>query len=299
MSGSNGVGPSAPASGASADAMESLPLGDRWFPDAFQVMRVPGGFASRIVDMTQAKVALRSLRERGRRATFTHLIVRAAALALARHPELHQMVCTYRRLTPGAVDIGLSMAGQTIYAPVVVLPAVDRQPLGVMVPAMNEAISASREKETRDLANLRRRGWWVPFGFLRRLLLRWFQGAFWFRRRLAGTFQVSCLGDVDVAAPFLFYTGSILSAGSVRDRVVALGGQPVVRPTVWLTVCVDHAAMDGRRAAKLLKAIKGVLESDELVREAREAAPLRGADAGSAVDPKTRSISGVPAPEAA
>jgi 2-polyprenyl-6-methoxyphenol hydroxylase-like FAD-dependent oxidoreductase len=46
--------------------------------------------------------------------------VRACAIALARNPHLHQIVCRYRRITPGTVDIGLSQAGQTTYAPVVV-----------------------------------------------------------------------------------------------------------------------------------------------------------------------------------
>ncbi|MDP9001091.1 MAG: 2-oxo acid dehydrogenase subunit E2 [Myxococcota bacterium] len=257
------------------DRVEVLPLGERWFPDAFQVIPGPGGLALRLVDMAQAKLALQFLCEGGVRATFTHLIVRAAALALARNPELHHIVCNYQRMTPGAVDIGLSMAGETTYAPVVVLPMADRKPLGTLVEFMNESIAAWREKETRDLESLRQKGWVVPFGFLRRLLLRWFQKTFWFRRRLVGTFQVSCLASVDVVASFLFYTGSILCAGSVRDRVVAQGGQAVVRPTVWLTVCVDHAAMDGRRAGQLLKAIKRILESDELVREAQDAAASR------------------------
>jgi len=273
---SGAVDPS-PATSETADTVEALSLGERWLPDAFRVIAAPGGFALRMVDMTQATAALKLLREAGLRATFTHLIVRAAAVALARNPELRQMVCGYRRLTPADVDIGLSMAGETTYAPVVVLAGADRTPLGPLVPSLNEAVRVAHEKEKRDLKNIGRIGWIIPLGFLRRLILRWLQNTFWFRRRLAGTFQVSCLSSVDVAAPFLFYTGSLLSAGRVCDRVVAVDGQPAVRPTVWLTVCVDHVAMDGRRAGQLLKAIKIVLEGQELVREAQEALSARRA----------------------
>jgi len=261
------------------DVIERLPHGERWIHDAFRVLPVPGGIALRLVDMTQAKAAVQTLREAGVRATYTHLIVRAAALALARNPELHRIVCNYRRLAPAAVDIGLSMAGETTYAPVVVLPASDRKPLGALVGAIDAAVAAAREKERVDLANMRRLGWLVPLGFVRRFFLRWFGKAFWFRRKLVGTFQVSCLGTVDMIASFLFYTGSILGAGAVRDRVVAVDGQPAVRPTVWLTICVDHASMDGKRAGDLLRAVKAILEGDELVREAREASAARAASA--------------------
>jgi pyruvate/2-oxoglutarate dehydrogenase complex dihydrolipoamide acyltransferase (E2) component len=266
------------------DAIETLSLGERWLPDAFRVIPAPGGFALRMVDMTQATAALKLLRDAGLRATFTHLIVRAAAVALGRNPELRQMVCGYRRLTPADVDIGLSMAGETTYAPVVVLPGADRTPLGPLVGSLNEAVRIAHEKEKRDLKNIGRIGWIIPLGFLRRLVLRWLQNTFWFRRRLAGTFQVSCLSSVDVAAPFLFYTGSLLSAGRVCDRVVVVDGQPAVRPTVWLTVCVDHVAMDGMRAGQLLKAIKIVLEGQDLVREAQDALSARRAPIAPAAD---------------
>jgi hypothetical protein len=137
--------------------------------------------------------------------------------------------------------------------------------------------------------------WVIPFGFLRRFFLRLMNGSLWFRRRLVGTFQISCLASVDMIASFLFYTGSILGAGSVRDRVIAVDGQAVVRPTVWLTVCVDHASMDGKRAGDLLNALKNVLEGDELWREAEDAAAanashLRAADAdGSPAAPSAAS----------
>jgi pyruvate dehydrogenase E2 component (dihydrolipoamide acetyltransferase) len=267
---------------AARDRVESLPLGERWFPDAFRVVQAPGGFALRLVDMTQTVEALRVLRSANLRATVTHVVVRAAALALARNPDLHQIVCNYRRLTPGAVDIGLSMAGQTTYAPVVVLPGVEKQRLAELVATINAAVATAREREMHDLEDLRKRGWWLPFGFLRRLVLRLLQKTFWFRRRLAGTFQVSCLPNVDVITSFLFYTGSILGAGQVCDRVLAQDGQPVVRPTIWLTVCVDHASMDGRRAGDLLNAIKRILEGPELLAEARAAtiAPLSSAALG-------------------
>ncbi len=269
------------------DQIEKVPFGWRWLIDAFDVIPRAGGFAQQLADMTQAKTALRLMRDARIPATMAHLIVRACALVLARNPQWHQMMATYRRLTPDSVDIGLSLAGRTTYAPVVVLPAVDQKPLSVLIPTIIEAIDRAVDKEAHDLEIMRKYFWLVPFAFLRRFITRCLGRSLWFRRRLVGTFQVSILPQVDAFAPFIFYTGSLLAAGAIRDRVVAIDGRPVVRPTMWLTLCAEHGAMDGARAAELVDAIKEMLESDELVREARDACETRRALGNGASEPTT------------
>jgi NADPH:quinone reductase-like Zn-dependent oxidoreductase/NAD(P)-dependent dehydrogenase (short-subunit alcohol dehydrogenase family)/acyl carrier protein len=251
--------PPAPASAAPlarpADVIDTIPMGERWLADGFRVIPAAGGFAQGVADMTRATAALNALGEAGLRGTFTHILLRAAALALARNPRLHQSIIGYRKLTPGAVDIGLSMAGQTTYAPVVVLPAVDQMPLRALVGEVEKATAAARIKEAVDLANMRRVGWMTPFGFFRRFVIRWLQSMFWFRRRIVGTFQVSSVPTVDAAVPLQFYSGSILSFGRVRSAVVAVDGRIEIRPMLELTICVEHVAMDSMRAAALLNAI--------------------------------------------
>jgi pyruvate/2-oxoglutarate dehydrogenase complex dihydrolipoamide acyltransferase (E2) component len=259
------------------DRLETVPLGLRWIDDAFHVAPSAGGVVLRLVDMTRARAAIRTMRDAKLPVTLAHLIVRACAIVLARNPQWHKLACNYRRLTPASVDIGLSMAGQTTYAPVVVLPAVDRQPLAKLVPTIIQAIDAAAEKEIVDLRNMRNLMWMVPFGFFRRLILRMLNSSLWFRRRLVGTFQVSLMTKADMCAPLLFYTGAMLTASAVRDRVVAVDGQPAVRPTMWITLGADHNAMDGVQAEDLLEAIKNMLEGEELLQEAREAREARRA----------------------
>lgn len=278
------------------DRVVTLSHGDRWLADGFEEVPTAGGFVQSLVDMSRTKEALRLLRDARIPATLAHLFVRAAAIALARTPGGHCIRSDYRRLTPGTVDIGLSMAGETSYAPVVVLPASDRKPLAELVPAIIEAVDAAVEKEAHDLANMRRWGWLIPFGFMRRFLIRCMNRSLWFRRRLVGTFQISYLPHVEAMAPFMFLTGSALGVGGVRERPVAANGQVVVRPTAWITLCADHAALDGARAADLLGAIQRVLESDELVVEARAACASR-ANGGSGIRHRPSQREDVPAAE--
>jgi hypothetical protein len=259
---------------APSDRIDDLSVSERWMSDARGVLNVPGGMAQRIVDMTRARAALEELRKAGLAASFTHVIVRAAALALSRNPRIYQMVCGYQRLTAGRVDIGLSMSGVETDIPTV-LEGVDRKSLGALVAAIDDAIAATRAREER----LRRTAWWFPFGFLRRWLLRRWYGNLSSRRRLAGMFEVSCDSNADVVVPLRFYTDAILSAGRVKDVVLAVDGEPTIRPMAWLTLCLDHVAMDGMRGAALMNAVKEILEGDELYEEALEAAAAERARA--------------------
>jgi hypothetical protein len=119
------------------------------------------------------------------------------------------------------------------------------------------------------LQNLRKVGWMTPFGFFRRFVIRLLQKTFWFRRRIVGTFQVSAVQTVDAAVPLQFYSGSILAAARVKNAAVAVDGRVEVRPMVSLAVCVDDGAGDPLRAGALLREVAAILESEELLNEAR------------------------------
>ena len=225
--------------------------------------------------MTQARKALRILREGRIPATVPHLIVRAVALAYSRDPGALRIVCNYRRLIPGAFDIGLSMAGQTTYSPVVVIPAVNQKSLAALIPAITEAIDAAAAREAGDLKLIYRMA--IPFRWFRLWVLRRLHRSLRWRTRIVGHFQVTCLTNVDVAVPLAFYSSGILAVGAIRDRVVASDGVPVVRPTLWLSGVADHASTDGSTGVDALGVIKEVLEGEELVAEAREAVALKAA----------------------
>lgn len=257
------------------DRIERLRFGERWMPDAWELFHVPGGFSLTLVDMTQVKKAIRILRDAKIPATYPHLIVRAVALAYLRGPQYVQIICNYRRITPGTFDIGLSMAGQTTYAPVVVIKAVHQKPLSVLIPAITDAIDVAAAKEAGDLKALYK--WAIPFRWFRRWVLSGLQRSYAWRTLIVGHFQVTCLTNVDMVVPLVFYSSAILGVGAVRDRVIAKDGVPVVRPTVWLSGVAEHASSDGLRGGDVVQLLKDILEGDELVREAYEAAADKAA----------------------
>jgi len=56
---------------------------------------------------------------------------------------------------------------------------------------------------------------------------------------------------------------AILAVGRLRDDVVVVNGQVVVRPISDLTISIDHRVADGRLASDFLTHLVSVLEGTE------------------------------------
>ena len=117
-----------------------------------------------------------------------------------------------------------------------------------------------RQQDAQMIRTLRRLGWLVPIGVLRRALLRLLFTSPMFRRGGVGTFQVSTV-PVDWALSGTFSTAGVLVGGAVQSRVVAVGGVPAVRPMMTVTLSGDHAVWDGRGSARFLATVRLALES--------------------------------------
>jgi pyruvate dehydrogenase E2 component (dihydrolipoamide acetyltransferase) len=83
-----------------------------------------------------------------------------------------------------------------------------------------------------------------------------------------GTFTLSNLGmfRVDQFQAILNPPQSaILAVGRIRERPVALDGVAVVRPTMVLTLSVDHRLLDGAQAARFLERVAQLVEEPYLL----------------------------------
>jgi pyruvate dehydrogenase E2 component (dihydrolipoamide acetyltransferase) len=82
-----------------------------------------------------------------------------------------------------------------------------------------------------------------------------------------GTFTISNLGMYAVekfTAVLNPPQAAIVAVGATEDRVVAVAGEPTVRPMLTLTATFDHRAVDGAPAAAFLQTVKESLEDPGL-----------------------------------
>jgi pyruvate/2-oxoglutarate dehydrogenase complex dihydrolipoamide acyltransferase (E2) component len=103
------------------DRIEKLDYADRVIRDGLAAIPHPGFFVATEIDMTRCAELIQQLRDKGVSITYTHIFIRAVALVLSKHPDLHLLLKGTRRLLPAHVDIGLSVQGDTFVAPVMVI----------------------------------------------------------------------------------------------------------------------------------------------------------------------------------
>lgn len=161
-------------------------------------------------------------KQTGAHITYTDLLVKLVAAALKQHPA-----------AMGSWRDGTIVRGEEINIGLAV--AIDA---GLVVPVIHRA-------DTLSLAELAtRREDVVARAQSGKLRPADIQG---------GVFTISNLGMYGVDAFNAIVNppqAAILAVGRIADRVVALNGQPAVRPTMVLTLSCDHRALDGARGAQ-------------------------------------------------
>jgi len=184
----------------------------------------------RDVDMAAADA-----RRKDAGASYTDVVVSAAARALAAHPRLRSRFDGDAVVEQPRAHIGLAIA----------------VPDGLLVPVIRDA-------DTKDLATLAREREHLEEGaHVGKLSAESLSG---------GVFSISNLGSLGVDRFTALVNppeAAILAMGRVRDRVVARAGKTEIRPVVTLTLSVDHRVADGADAARFLDDVAKRLEAPE------------------------------------
>jgi hypothetical protein len=197
--------------------------------------------------------------------SLTPLLVKAAALAALASPGIHRMYGPWTAVDPVHADVGVSVEGQGILSPVVVLREADRRPLGELAAELKTLALEAREKETRDIALINRYLKLFPFPGLRRLLVRLFWQSPRVRRQAVGTIQFSNVGHFGIEAAQVPVVGELLLVGGVlRKRpIVDARGAIVAGTGAEFTIQGSHRKINGQTAGRFIAEFRRVLGEPE------------------------------------
>jgi pyruvate dehydrogenase E2 component (dihydrolipoamide acetyltransferase) len=164
--------------------------------------------------------------------TYTAILVRAAALALIALPECNVSLVDRRIVQRAGADVGV----------VVGVPG------GLLTPVIAHADRLSLAGVSARLGEVteRARG--------NRLRAEDLGGKSLVISNLGMYTVDSFIAIIEQPAPM------ILAVGRITDRVVAVNGQPAVRPICTLTLSADHRVLDGIPAAQFLTQVVRNLE---------------------------------------
>ena len=194
------------------------------------------------VDLTQVN-GLRSRykerfeKEHGVRLGFTSFFVKACIEALRRYPVINASVDGNDIVYHEYYDIGIAVS-------------TDR---GLIVPVLRDA-------DTRSFADIEQS--------VGAFATRARDGAITLEELTGGTFTITNGGVFGslLSTPILNQPQSaILGMHKIQERPVAIDGQVVVRPMMYLALTYDHRIIDGREAVQFLVAIKDALEDPALL----------------------------------
>ncbi len=172
------------------------------------------------------------------------------------------MVAGNQKVSGGDIDICLSIAGDDNLTPVVIIDKADSKTAPQIGGELLERTPLARAEAKRIMQVSRRWGWLLPFGFLRRRLIKSLLGRLWYRRKVSGTFQITILPGLDFVAAQVFNTAAALAVGGVAERPIAVDGEVKVRLTAPFTCAIDHKQWHGRNAAILLIELRKIFEQE-------------------------------------
>ena len=168
----------------------------------------------------------------GAKVSVTDLLVRACAVTLRGHPQVNSSWGGDKIILHRRIHVGVAVALDD----------------GLIVPVIRDADRKSLREiaaEARVLAERARAGKLAPQEFT------------------GGTFTVSNLGMFGVdhfTAVINPPEAAILAVGAATEEPVIRDGQLAGRPTIKLTLSIDHRVLDGATAAAFLRDLKDTLQ---------------------------------------
>ncbi len=196
---------------------------------------IPHFYVAAEIDMSDAMRLRESIKRREAMPglTVTHLLLRALAVALVRHPRVNASWHDNAIELHDDVNIGIAVAVED----------------GLVVPVLHRA-------QTLTLAEIAARA--------TALTDKARTGKFSGEELTGGTFSLSNVGMLDVdelVAVINPPQAAILAVAAVKERPIARDGQLAVAKTMRATLSCDHRVLNGVEGGRFLEELKGVLEN--------------------------------------
>lgn len=189
---------------------------------------------SRVMEM-RTKLQTRFVEKYGLKLGFMSLFTKAVAEAMQFHPAINSQISGEEIISPEFVDVGIAV----------------QTPKGLMVPIVRNAESKTIveiELEIKELAEKAR---------TKKISVEELTGGT-FTITNGGTFG-SLLSTPIINPP----QSAILGMHNIVDRPVAVNGQVVIRPMMYVALSYDHRIIDGKDSVGFLVKVKELIENPE------------------------------------
>jgi 2-oxoglutarate dehydrogenase E2 component (dihydrolipoamide succinyltransferase) len=189
---------------------------------------------SRVMDM-RTKLQNKFVEKYGLKLGFMSLFTKAVAETMQFHPSINSQIDGEEVVSPEFVDVGIAV----------------QTPKGLMVPIIRNAESKTIpaiELEIKELAEKARN---------KKISVEELTGGT-FTITNGGTFG-SLLSTPIINPP----QSAILGMHNIVDRPVAVNGQVVIRPMMYVALSYDHRIIDGKDSVGFLVKVKELIENPE------------------------------------
>jgi 2-oxoglutarate dehydrogenase E2 component (dihydrolipoamide succinyltransferase) len=171
-------------------------------------------------------------KEHGVRLSFMPFFVKAATMALKAYPIVNAQIDDDSIVYKHYVNMGIAVASEA----------------GLVVPNIKDADRKGMLDVSRDIATIAKRAR---------------DGKLTMDDLTGGTFTITNGGVFGslVSTPIInFPQVAILGLHKIQDRPVAVNGQAVIRPMMYVALSYDHRIIDGQQAVVFLVRIKELME---------------------------------------
>src|SRR5437870_936020 len=187
------------------------------------------------VEALRARVKERIEKEHGVKLSIMPFFVKAACMALKSYPVVNSQIDGDSIVYKHYVNMGIAVASDA----------------GLVVPNIKDADRKPLLEIAQDIAAIAKKAR---------------DGKLTMEDLTGGTFTITNGGVFGslVSTPILNYPQvGILGLHKIQERPVALNGQVVIRPMMYMALSYDHRIVDGREAVQFLVRVKELVEDPE------------------------------------